>query len=215
MHRLFIFMNILVIVLAVLAAGCIPTVSLEDVYHSDATDPKLGGAKNIVVEQTPEGMKVSGAGISVIALITPNSFEIKVEPERTEVEYTIGEIALDQRGALIIKANMKLGEDSTVPVKMPTKGSTFFFPELYGFVPGGSNSQNVTVKINLAVGYTEVAGLRFKQEVVINVWEDGTVELNKKGIVASDKNGKEWISKNVKFGDKIAVIMVIGKYRGK
>ena len=201
--------NTWVVLIVVLVAGCISAVSEEDVYRTDTIDPKLGSAKNIVVEQTPDGMKISGSELSVLALITRDSFKIKTEPEEMELEYTVGGMEFDSRtGSVITKANIILGKDSTVPAQLPSKGARFFDSKLYRFIPGTSGSQNVSVKINQEVGYTDIAGLHFKQEAVFNIWEDGTVEMNKEDIVASDTNGNEWISKKVKFGDKIATIMI-------
>jgi len=203
------FTSACVVLLIVLVAGCTPTMSPEHVYHSDATDPTLGSAENVVVEQTPQGVQVSGSEISALALITGSSFKITTEPEDAELEYTVGEIKFDQfSGAAIVKANIRLGEGSTVPARLPMQGGTIFVAEMYGFVPGTSGSQNVSVRINPAVGHTDVAGLRFKEEVVLNIWEDGTVEVDEEGIVASDTQGNEWISKRAKLGDKTAVIMI-------
>jgi len=195
--------------LLVLIVGCTPTVSLEDLYRSDVTALKSGSARNIAVEQTADGMKITGSEISVLALITTSSFKLKTEPQDAELKYTIGQMKLDSgSGALILEANLILGEDSTVPALLPMKGAAFFAPKAYGFAPGAPGSQNVTVKINPATGHTHVAGLAFNQEVVLNIWEDGTVEVNKAGIVASDKDGNEWISKKAKVGDKIAIVLI-------
>jgi hypothetical protein len=149
------FMSIWVVFLAVLVAGCTPAVSPEDVYHSDVVDPKLGGGKNIVVEYTLAGTKVSGSEVSVLTLVTNTSFRLETEPEGTNVKYTIGEIALDSSsGSFIVKANIKLGENSNVSARLPMEGATRFSPKSVGLVPGSSGSQNVSVKINKDVGYT-------------------------------------------------------------
>jgi hypothetical protein len=189
--------------------GCTPDVSKDDVYYSEKTDPNMGIAQNVVVEQTPEGMRVSGPEISVLALITKNSFEIKVDPEGAKIEQTIKQMELDSRtGTLIANANIKLGKDSTLPAKLPVKGAVVFIPAMYRFIPSATGSRNVSVKINNEVGYTEIAGLRFEQEVILNILEDGSVEVSKEGVVATDTKGSQWISKKVKHKNKIAVIMV-------
>jgi hypothetical protein len=55
---------------------------------------------------------------------------------------------------------------------------------------------------------TDVAGLKSKQEVVLNVWEDGTVEVSKEGVIATDARGQQWYSKKVRLRDKIAIIFL-------
>lgn len=205
------FLVSFVVLTAMLMIGCTQTVAPDDVYRADV-EPDLVGARNITVEQIADGIKVSGSAVSLVA-ITKDDFQITVEPEDTEVEYTMGTIEISKSGVAVAKANIMLGEDSNVPAHLPA-GQINMFPippqvyELFGLIPGAAGSQNVSVKINEAIGYTEVAGLKFTQETTVNVWPDGVVEIDKQGVEVLDKSDTSWISKKVKIEDKTAVIMV-------
>ena len=95
-----------------------------------------------------------------------------------------------------------LGNDSHVPAEMSLDGKVSrFYPDALG-------SENIKVVVNKKVGYTEVAGLNFKQEVTMNIWKDGTVELDRERVEASDKNNISWISKRVTSSGKNAIVMV-------
>ena len=121
---------------------------------------------------------------------------------------------MDSRwGVFIAKANIDLGEDSSVPAKL-FLGKINMFPvppsvfKLYGLMPGAANSQKVSVKVNKSVGHTEIVGLRFKQEVTLHIWVDGTVEVDKEKIFATDNDGGEWVLKKVRVGGKVAIVMI-------
>jgi len=87
---------------------------------------------------------------------------------------------------------MTLKPGGNLASRMPVGGgSPRYFPD----APG---STNVAVTIDPAVGYTEIAGLRFAQVVTLNILMDGRVEADKGGVEASDTTGARWISKNVK-----------------
>jgi len=209
---------VLILFISILLAGCIPTVSSADLYHSDALDPDLGGAKNITVEQTSEGMKITGDELSVLLIITPYNLQIITDPKGTNPKINLISMNIDDNGNLAGNVNISLGKNSNVPAILPMTlfGMTgsiggSISTTSYKFIPGASNSQNISVKIDQSVGHTDVAGLQFTNEVIINVWEDGKVEVNKKGIVALDSAGKKWVSKEVKFGSKTAILMIKDK----
>jgi len=102
-----------------------------------------------------------------------------------------------------------MSDEAHVPVRFSLGGA--IGGDLSGAVyyPDALGSKNIKIAIDKEVGYTDLAGLRFKQEATINIWEDGTIEANKAGIEASDKNSALWISKKVKIkGSKVAIVMV-------
>ncbi len=105
-------------------------------------------------------------------------------------------------------AGTAMGDHSHVPAIIPLSPtgnlqSPKYFPDALG-------SRNIKIVINKEVGYTEIAGLRFVGEAVINIGNDGTVEVNKEGVEASDKTGTFWISKNVKIegSDSLTTVMI-------
>ena len=67
---------------------------------------------------------------------------------------------------------------------------------------------NIQVRVNEKVGETNFVGLKFKNDVLINIWKDGLIETDREGIVANDIYGVEWISKKVNIDGRQAIIMV-------
>ena len=206
MNKISLFLILLIS--GLLFTGCSTTVTAEDVYRSVDADKGLSGAKNITVELSKKGMVVSGSEISVLARITQNSFSVDTVPEDVELQYTIDNIAFNPTGSMVMKAHLVLGPDSSLPALLPMQGGTIYVAKDYGFVPGAINSQNITVKIDPSVGHTDIAGLRFGREVILNIWEDGSIEVDKEGVEATDKDGVRWISKKVNFDGKRAILMV-------
>lgn len=71
----------------------------------------------------------------------------------------------------------------------------------------GVNSRNVSIDINPEVGYTTVVGLKIQDPVIIkNIWQDGTIELNKKNVRAVDFEGNAWLSKKIKVNGKKTIV---------
>lgn len=199
-----------VLFLTVLVVGCTKGVAPKDIYRYSPEYPQESGAKNVTVEQTPGGIRVSGSGVSLLFIPpTRSSFKVDVEPEDASITYKVGKIPLDSStGAMYMQIVMTLGEGSSLPAQIPMQGATIFTPELYGPFPDALGSQDITVKINEQVGHTRFAGLEFRQEVVLDVWEDGVVEVDREGVEASDEGGTVWISKEAKVEDEVAIIMV-------
>lgn len=95
-----------------------------------------------------------------------------------------------------------LGKDSHVAMKMSLDG------RISGAYPDALGSKNIKIIIDKDVGYTEIAGLRFQKEAVINVWKDGVVEVDKENVEGSDKNGVVWISARTRPTEKESIVMV-------
>ena len=199
-----------VLFLTVLVVGCTKGVAPEDMYRYSPEYPQESGAKNVTVEQTPGGIRVSGSAVSLLFIPpTRSSFKVGVEPEDASITYKVSKIPLDSStGAMYMQVVMTLGEDSSLPAQIPMQGASIFTPELYGPFPDALGSRDVTVKINEQVGHTRFAGLEFRQEVVLAVWEDGIVEVDREGVEASDESGTAWISKQVEVEDEVAIIMI-------
>lgn len=74
----------------------------------------------------------------------------------------------------------------------------------YPDVPG---SQNIQISVTGAK-FTEYAGLRFKQPVTVDIWDDGTIEVDEEGVRVTDNAGTTWVSQEVLLDDKSAVLLV-------
>jgi len=202
-------------ILVLLASGlvnCSPTVSFDEVYKAPG-DSFFTGSQNLTVEQTAGGMKVTGSEVTVEET-TNRKYELQRVSDDEQIEYEmLGMVLSSKFGFFYAKAQIKLGEDSEVSANLPASGFSdqSSFSEAYtefGMVPGAPGSENIHLVINGLVGETEVAGLSFREEVTLNVWENRVVELDKKGIVARDAKNQEWISSKVNLNDTIAVLMV-------
>jgi hypothetical protein len=62
--------------------------------------------------------------------------------------------------------------------------------------------------VNNNVGYTTIAGLMIKKSCVINIWDDGTIEVDKEGVEASTEEGASYTSKTIDIKNKKAIVMV-------
>jgi hypothetical protein len=109
------------------------------------------------------------------------------------------EVRTSKDGEYAIKS---LGEDSHVATKMTMDG------RILGTYPDALGSKNIRIAIDKEVGYTQIAGLKFPQAAVINIWNDGVVEVDKEGVEASDKNSTIWVSKRARLGEKEATVMI-------
>ncbi len=81
------------------------------------------------------------------------------------------------------------------------------------YCPDALGSQNIHILIK-DLGYTDYAGLRFKDEVVLNIREDGSIEADREGIEAVDvqRSNTTWISRKVKSEDSSTpVILMVRK----
>jgi hypothetical protein len=202
--------NYCVLVFFVFAVGgCTKSIAPKDTYRFTPDYPQENSARNIAVDQTKDGLRITGNGITLLfSPPTKNSFKVDIDPEDAPLTMSIDSIPLDKSGAFYMKVLIKLGNESVLPAQIPMPSSSIFIPELYRPFPDALGSQNVTVKIDDQVGHTWYAGLKFHQETVCNVWDDGVVEVDREGIEAIDQNGIAWISEEVKIKNQIATIMV-------
>ena len=79
---------------------------------------------------------------------------------------------------------------------------------VFGVFPVSPGSQNVAVKVNPQIGHTDVGGLTLTEEAVLNVWDDGTLEIDREGIVGHDEDDAEWVSQRVRLDGKVANLLV-------
>ena len=69
-------------------------------------------------------------------------------------------------------------------------------------------SKNIKIVVNKKVGYTEYAGLKFHQSAIVNIWKDGTIEVDREGVEAVDKNKTLYLSQRRKIDEKESIVMV-------
>ena len=53
-----------------------------------------------------------------------------------------------------------------------------------------------------------IAGLKFADSCVVKIWKDGTIEVNKEGVLATDSKGSEFKSCRVSIGARDVVVMM-------
>lgn len=76
------------------------------------------------------------------------------------------------------------------------------------YMPDALDSRNIKVVVNKKLGYTTLAGLKFKQNATVNIWKDGTIEVDREGIEAEDKGRNKFVSKKVTLKGKVAFVMM-------
>lgn len=79
------------------------------------------------------------------------------------------------------------------------------------YIPDALGAKNISIVVNEKVKYTTLAGLRFRSNCMINVWQDGTIEVDKIGVFATaEKNETQtYVSKEIKIGDRVYIVMVL------
>jgi len=68
-------------------------------------------------------------------------------------------------------------------------------------------SNNIHIKINQDIGHTDYAGLRFAEKAVVNIWENGVVEVDREGLeVTENETDETWVSRKAKVGGKKGIV---------
>lgn len=99
----------------------------------------------------------------------------------------------------------KKGEvDSEMKLNATVGGST----EVIKYYHDALGSKNIHVHIDGEDKTTTYAGLTFKEDVIVGIWQDGTVELNRENITAFDKSGARFVSRSVVINGTSAIVMV-------
>ena len=75
-------------------------------------------------------------------------------------------------------------------------------------VPDGLGSRHIEVVVVPAVGSTSLAGLNFKTSCILNIKPDGTVEVDKEGVWASDSSKRGYVSRKVTVAGRRMIVMV-------
>ncbi len=104
----------------------------------------------------------------------------------------------DKLGKQVVKM---LTKGSQVSGKRQPDGTVRLIPDLPG-------STGIHVLVNPKVGYTTVAGLRFKKNAIIDIWDDGVVQVHQANIPASDEEGNKYVSRRMTVNERKAIVMV-------
>ena len=204
------------LLLVFLLTGCTTqTVTPEDVYHYTTVPFNGKIAKNIKVEQTPQGIRITGDAVSITFLpIEDRKFRAIIEPQGVSLNYDVQDMPVEN-GEMYLKVVMSLGGESMLPAHLPVRMDEAQTPALYGPYPDVINSEQIHVTIHPEVGVTRLAGLDFHDEVVLNIHGDGIVEADREGIIATDKDGNEWISSKVKLNDEVKTLFIRNNLHGE
>jgi hypothetical protein len=120
---------------------------------------------------------------------------------RWEPEYSAGEGAANLEVTQIdIDGTLSVGCIDDEECSVPIRGGRFVADPL--------GSQNIRIAIDPKIGSTEYAGLRFEDEVTVNIWESGVVEVDREEVEATDSDGTVFISARVMVEGKEAIVMV-------
>jgi len=197
-----------------LVATPTPTPIPHEIYRCDTSaytswvDPNVPNyAKNVTVEQVPGGIHISGTASSVTMLISKSNFEYIKTSGSPETQFR-GFVPDDRGNIAAALVVIKLGQESRMPAIFPFDELEYIDYSVFGIIDCAPNSTNISIKINTQVGFTEIAGLRFTQEGNLNIWDDGTIEINQEGIEARDQSGNVWVSKKVILNGEEKIIMV-------
>jgi hypothetical protein len=177
----------------------------------------LSGSKDVSVKTTSIGMEIKATSedsyVLVSVLLSSNfpSIYSELELDYDPTIFFLSPLSLIDESRQISKT--PTDNPSPLPIINPEDSTTctivvqekeiIYYPDALG-------SENIRILIG-ELGYTVFAGLKFTQEVIANVWEDGIVEVEKRGVIATDDEGKEWISKKIRIDGKAATVMVKNK----
>ena len=68
------------------------------------------------------------------------------------------------------------------------------FSRFCQFFPVTLGAKNLHIKVNDELGYTTIAGLNLKQDVTLDIWDDGTVVADQENVRAESE-----VEENIKF----------------
>ena len=82
-----------------------------------------------------------------------------------------------------------------------------------GFILDTPGSKNITYKVNEGQKAT-YAGLTFRETITASILKDGTLLITKEGVIATDKNGKQWKSQKTSIdGQEVIAFFPAGDTR--
>lgn len=111
----------------------------------------------------------------------------------------------EEKGTGVMRGDANT-EGSNLAMITDANGNTIYLPDALG-------STNITIKVNKVVGYTTLAGLLFKEGCKINIWKDGTIEVDRVGVnaVSQKDTSLEYISKKINIEGENKIVMVANK----
>jgi hypothetical protein len=125
----------------------------------------------------------------------------KYQPEK-KIQATSKNIKVtEEKNGVLMMQKVSDKTESGLAMVMGPDRKVIYFPDSLG-------STGIHVEIDNKVGHTTLAGLQFKSACIINIWPDGTIEVDKEGVTATDKAKNSYISRKTNIGDKQAIVMV-------
>ena len=109
------------------------------------------------------------------------------------------------------KEGVNIPETMTIPMTSEPSSAQHPVPVEVTYYIDGLGSSNIKITINKAIGYTEYAGLKFRSEVVVNIWKEGTIELNREGVEVSNTQERHWVSRKLRFGKNESIVLIPSK----
>lgn len=88
----------------------------------------------------------------------------------------------------------------TMPLGASPANITFYFE--------GLGSKNIRIQPNKELGYTTYAGLRFENEAVVAIRDDGAITVDREGVTARDEKGRPFISRKVVVDGTFSILML-------
>jgi hypothetical protein len=175
---------------------------LGHTFRRDATRLDDGGKPEPARPELPAGPEKKAAGL-----------EKKVEQPVARLEVYRYQPQVEVPGK--VSRNLQITEDANgnrtvTPVGKNSQVVTYRGPngQLRGLPDAlGSTGLRVVV-LKPRPGYTTVAGLRFRQNVTVNIWEDGVVQVSRSGVLATGEDGTRYVSRSVTVNKRRATVMV-------
>jgi hypothetical protein len=204
--------KVIVLFLVVLISGCTTGVSDEDIYRFKSDCPLSGSAKNLVL--------VGGKSFLVIGGDSELEDQVTLgfhygapgyltfAPKNASVEFTVEQTVISDFGLSVNQGYYHFEEDGLLPAQVPIEDPPQQnWPErLYNPCPDAPGSENIL--LGRSKYPPRFAGLWWIGTYVrLDVWEDGTIEVNREGVEAVDDDDNRWVSKMV-GGSIDAIVMV-------
>jgi len=99
-----------------------------------------------------------------------------------------------------------------IPATMVLTGGRTGDPE---FIIDGLGSHDIKIAIDKTIGYTEYGGLKFQDEAIVGITRDGTVQVDREGVRATDAKGRHWISQKRQDGETPIIVFGLQSAAGE
>lgn len=169
----------------------------ERSYRHKSNYKGATGARKITVRSTTDGLEVkAGSG----TFLSRPGREVEMTPRDARLSFVTGGIEFDQesfgftssvslefKDGVVLPALLLLASGSQ---GLQAKGIKAVFPD-------AAKSSEVSLVVDPAVGATSYAGLRFGSPCIVGIKDDGRVEVDREGVVATDASSATWVSRSL------------------